>query len=58
MASRFETLKKQITTQHGVLQPNQQMKISQDHFVTQTSSFHREPIKGLFILFGVAMNIY
>jgi hypothetical protein len=50
MEIRFEALKKQVTSEHGALQPNQQKKMSEDHFVTRTLSFHREPIKGLFIL--------
>lgn len=50
MESRFEELKKQVTTEHGVLMANQQQRSVEDQFVTRTQSFHREPVKGLFLL--------
>lgn len=50
MESRFETLRKQITSEHGTLLANQQAKAVDDQFVTRTQSFHREPVKGLFLL--------
>lgn len=50
MESRFEELKKQVTTEHGVLMANQQQRAVEDQFVTRTQSFHREPVKGLFLL--------
>jgi hypothetical protein len=50
MESRFEALRKQITSEHGALLANQQRKAVEDQFVTRTQSFHREPVKGLFLL--------
>jgi hypothetical protein len=50
MESRFEGLKKQIVLEHGPLLPNQQQRTVEDQFVTRTQSFHREPVKGLFLL--------
>lgn len=50
MESRFEALRKQITTEHGTLLANQQQRVVEDQFVTRTQSFHREPVKGLFLL--------
>ncbi len=50
MEKRFETLKRQITTQHGPLLANQQRRVVVDRFVTRTQSFHREPIRGVFLL--------
>ena len=50
METRFEALRKQITLEHGTLLPNQQQRTVADQFVTRTQSFHREPVKGLFLL--------
>lgn len=50
MESRFEDLRKQVTTEHGALLTNQQQRSVEDQFVTRTQSFHREPVKGLFLL--------
>lgn len=50
MESRFETLRKQLAVEHGTLLPDQQQKTVADQFVTRTQSFHREPVKGLFLL--------
>ncbi len=50
MESRFEELRKQVVTEHGPLLPNQQQRTVEDQFVTRTQSFHREPVKGLFLL--------
>lgn len=50
MESRFAALKKQVTTQHGPMFTNQEQKAVADQFVTRTQSFHREPVKGLFLL--------
>ena len=50
MESRFEALKKQVTLEHGTLLPNRQERKIEDQFVTRTQSFHREPVKGLFLL--------
>ena len=50
MEARFEALKKQVTLEHGTLLPNRQERKIEDQFVTRTQSFHREPVKGLFLL--------
>ncbi len=50
METRFEALRKQIVSEHGALLTNQQQKRVADQFVTRTQSFHREPVKGLFLL--------
>lgn len=50
MESRFEDLRKQVTIEHGALLTNQQQRSVEDQFVTRTQSFHREPVKGLFLL--------
>lgn len=48
--SRFELLRKKITNDHGPLLTNQQGRAVEDQIVTRTQSFHREPVKGLFLL--------
>jgi len=48
--TRFEELRKQVTREHGALLANQQQRSVEDQFVTRTESFHREPVKGLFLL--------
>lgn len=50
MESRFEELRKQVALEHGALMANQQQRSVEDQFVTRTQSFHREPVKGLFLL--------
>ncbi len=50
MESRFEALRKQVALEHGALLANQQRRAVEDQFVTRTQSFHREPVKGLFLL--------
>lgn len=50
METRFEELRKQVTREHGPLLANQQRRTVEDQFVTRTQSFHREPVKGLFLL--------
>lgn len=50
MKSRFDELRKQVTSEHGKLLTNQQQRSVEDKFVTRTQSFHREPVKGLFLL--------
>lgn len=50
MEARFEELKKQVSKEHGALLANQQQRLVEDKFVTHTQSFHREPVKGLFLL--------
>jgi hypothetical protein len=53
MESRFEALRKQVALEHGPLLPNQQQRTVTDQFVTRTQSFHREPVKGLFLLLAL-----
>lgn len=50
MAARFLETRHQITTEQGKLTANQQQRTVEDQFVTRTESFHREPVRGLFIL--------
>jgi hypothetical protein len=50
MEARFEELRKQLAREHGPLLPNRQERTVEDQFVTRTQSFHREPVKGLFLL--------
>ena len=50
MEARFEALRKQVALEHGTLLTNQQRRAVEDQFVTRTQSFHREPVKGLFLL--------
>lgn len=50
MEKRFAGMRKDLTTRHGTLRPNQQQRSVEDQFVTRTESFHREPVKGLFLL--------
>ena len=50
MQGRFDKLRKQLSTEHGALVPNQQRKVVEDQFVTRTQSFHREPVRGVFLL--------
>jgi hypothetical protein len=50
MQTRFDALRKQVALEHGALLTNQQQRAVEDQFVTRTQSFHREPVKGLFLL--------
>lgn len=50
MEARFNGLRKQVASEHGALLANQQQRSVEDQFVTRTQSFHREPVKGLFLL--------
>jgi len=50
MESRFNDLRKQIVLEHGPLLTNQQQRLLEDQFVTRTQAYHREPVKGLFLL--------
>ena len=50
MEKRFEELRKQIVLEHGELKPNRQRRVVDDQFVTREQSFHREPIRGVFLL--------
>lgn len=50
MEARFNKLKKELTGEHGTLSANRQDRTVTDGFATRTVSFHREPVKGLFLL--------
>ncbi len=50
MAARFAQLRRQLGAEHGALQANQQQRQVAEQFVTRTQSFHRETVKGLFLL--------
>lgn len=50
MQTRFDALRRQVGQEHGSLLANQQQRTVEDQFVTRTQSFHREPVKGLFLL--------
>lgn len=50
MQARFDALRRQISNEQGTLSANQQQRTVVDQFATRTQSFHREPVKGLFIL--------
>jgi hypothetical protein len=50
MTARFESERRQLAVEHGPLLANQQQRSVEDQFVTRTQSFHREPVKGLFLL--------
>jgi len=50
MEGRFEEMKRQLAQQHGRLQANQQERVVDDQFVTRTQAYHREAVKGLFLL--------
>jgi hypothetical protein len=50
MESRFDALRKQVALDHGTLLTNQQQRVVEDQFVNRTQSFHREPVKGVFLL--------
>lgn len=50
MEERFLVLKKQLSIDHGAFVANQQQKSTADQFTTRTQSFHREPVKGLFLM--------
>jgi len=50
MEGRFEELRRQLTREHGELRTNRQVRTVEDQFVTRKQSFHREPVKGLFLL--------
>ena len=53
MEARFEELRKQLAAEHGPLLANTEQRSLEDKFVTRTQSFHREPVKGLFLLLAL-----
>lgn len=50
METRFDDLKKMLIKEQGSMLTNQQQRDVKNQFVTRTQSFHREPVKGLFLL--------
>lgn len=50
MEARFNKLKLELTGEYGTLTANRQDRTIKDHFATRSLSFHREPVKGLFLL--------
>jgi hypothetical protein len=54
MEARFLALRKQISQERGQLLADQQLSVINDQFVTRTQSFHREPVKGLFLLLALS----
>lgn len=50
MAARFTELKKELGGMYGELRPNQRKQEVADQFATRTQAFHREPVKGLFLM--------
>ena len=50
MEARFNKLKKALAAEYGELTANRQDRSVKDQFATRSLSFHREPVKGLFLL--------
>lgn len=50
MEARFNQLKKELSAEYGTLTANRQDRAIKDQFATRSISFHREPVKGLFLL--------
>ncbi len=50
MEARFTKLKKALAGEYGELTANRQDRNIKDQFATRSLSFHREPVKGLFLL--------
>lgn len=50
MEARFNKLKKALAAEYGDLTANRQDRNVKDQFATRSLSFHREPVKGLFLL--------
>jgi len=50
MMSRFEDLRRNLGNQHGALAANRVLREVDEGLVIRTRSFHREPVKGLFLL--------
>lgn len=48
--ARFEETRKRLIHEYGPLLTNRQERKVEDHFVTRTRSFHREPVKGLMLM--------
>ena len=46
----FNEVRKALTREHGALSPNRQEKSVENQVATRTLSFHREPVRGVFLL--------
>lgn len=53
MEARFLKLKRQLTTEYGELTANKQQRTVADQYATKSTSFHREPVQGLFLLLSM-----
>ncbi len=50
MLARFEKFRRDLTHEHGEFRANRVLREIDGGFVIRTRSFHREPVKGLFLL--------
>ena len=50
MMARFEKLRRDLAGEHGDFLANRELRKVDDVYVIRTRSFHREPVKGLFLL--------
>lgn len=48
--ARFQKLRQQVASEYGELVANRQERTVDDQFSTRKLAFHREPVKGLFLL--------
>lgn len=48
--ARFEEVRKRLAHEYGALLTNRQERTVEDHMVTRTRAFHREPVKGLMLM--------
>ncbi|MFU8894398.1 MAG: hypothetical protein ACNA8L_12310 [Luteolibacter sp.] len=50
LMTRFEDLRRKLAAEHGAMLANRVLREVDEGFVIRTRSFHREPVKGLFLL--------
>lgn len=50
MEERFQKMRRQLAGEYGALTADQQQRLVEDQFATRTLGFHREPVKGLFLM--------
>lgn len=48
--AEFNRLRRELGKEHGAFVANKQERTVEDEFATRTLSFHREPVRGLFLL--------
>lgn len=53
VAAEFAKLRKELTVRHGRFVANQQDRSVTDQFATRTKAYHREPVRGLFLLIAL-----